>query len=96
MAKIRKKKSLEEKIREDYGSFYDEVIGLSIADLEKRLSTYAKENEKVNVAMEQDEELKKAKETAKEMAAPYNDTKKALRLKNKFIVQLIADKGGEV
>ena len=92
----KRKKSLEETVREEYGTFYEEVAGLNVGDLEKRLSTYAKEYEKVDTSKEQDDALKNAQETAKEMAAPYKDAKKAIRLKSKFIVQLISDKGGDV
>lgn len=90
------KKTLEDKVREEYEHFYQEVIGLSVGDLEKRLATYAKEREKVDVAMDQDVELKETRAKAKDLAAPYNESKKALKLKNKFIVQLISDKGGDV
>lgn len=91
----RPKKSVVETVQEKYPEFTPTVDGLSLADLENKLSTYAKEAEKVLEAMEDDEELEQAKASVTELRGPYTDAKKAIRLKMRYIIALIKDKGGE-
>jgi hypothetical protein len=45
--------------------------------------------------MSEDEELEKTAALLKELKAPYNETKKAIKLKMRYIVQLIGEKGGQ-
>jgi len=95
MARPKKeKKTLADIIREEYPEFFDEVQALSVEELNTRLATLAKNAEEVEESKENDEELRAAKATASELAAPYRDAKNAIRKKNKFVISLIKDKGG--
>ncbi len=69
------------------------MAALSPGDLIGRLAHYAKEAEAVEDAKEADEELEQAKESAAQLAAPYRDAKKAIRLKSRYIISLLKEKG---
>lgn len=91
----RPKKSPLEKLREEQPSFVDEVVGLSVDQLNNRLARLAKDAELNEEAKEDDEDLAKAQAEASELSAPYKDAKKMIRLKSRFIISLIKDKGGD-
>lgn len=95
MAKGRKPKNLRDKLRLEMPEFVEEVDAASVSDLEARLSQLAKGYEATEEAQKADEELENAKSLAKELGAPYRETKTAIKLKTKFIISSIRDKGGE-
>lgn len=88
------KKDIKAIVQKQFPEFPEVVDGLSLDDLEKRISTYAKEAENVNDAMDADEGLQGAKDQVAEYSAPYKDAKKAIRLKIRYLIQLVKDKGG--
>jgi hypothetical protein len=88
-----RKKNLEETIHAEYPEFYSEVLSLSADELNTKLATLSKHAEESENAKEDDEELKEAKALASELGAPYRDAKKALRLKSKFVIKTLKDKG---
>lgn len=92
----RPKEDIKTKVQKEFPDFTEVVDGLSIEQLEKRLSSYAKEGEAVETARENDEALQDAKDLVAELSGPYKDAKKAIRLKTKYIISLIEEKGGEV
>lgn len=92
----RSKKTVQEQVHENYPDFANTIEALSVMELEMRLSAYAKENVKVDEAKEADEELARVSALKSEFEAPYKDAKKALKLKSKYIISLIREKGGEV
>lgn len=97
MAKGRSGKlNLSQKVEKDYPEFVSVVAGMSADELEKKLASYAKEQENSLKAEESDAELQSTKEKLKELKAPYGDIKKALRLKMRYIIALIEEKGGDV
>ncbi len=87
------KKSVEQKVKEELPEFAQEVETLSTAQINTRLSTLAKDAEAVQDAKEEDEELDDAKATARGLAAPYNDAKKVLRLKTRYLIKTLKDRG---
>ena len=87
--------TVQEKVQKDYPEFVSTVDGLSVQDLEGKLSSYAKEADKVLVARKEDEELTKTKALTKELSGPYSDALKAIALKTKYIIELIKEKGGD-
>ena len=89
------KKTVQEQVQKDYPEFVSTVDGLSVQDLEGKLSSYAKEADKVRVAREEDEELTRTKALATELSGPYKDALKAIALKTKYIIELIKEKGGD-
>lgn len=91
----RQSKSVQEQVQKNYPEFTATVDGLSVQDLEGKLSTYAKEADKVDEAKKADEELTRTKALVAELSGPYSDTKKAIGLKMKYIISLIKEKGGD-
>jgi len=95
MAKgFKQKKSFSEKIQDEMPEFADEVAGLNVPDLNARLAAIARAQQENDEKQEEDEELQEARTTASELAKAYTEPKKALKLKTKYIVKLIKEKGG--
>lgn len=88
------KKDIRVIVQKKFPEFTEVVDALSVDDLEKRLSQYAKEQEAVEDAKEADEALAQAKLQVSEYSQPYSDAKKAIRFKTKYLIALIGDKGG--
>lgn len=91
---MKNKKTLEEAIKDTNPEFAAEVAGLSVDDLNSRLAQLAKDGEAVAESKEADEELEQARARATELAAPYRDAQKAIRLKSRYVISLIKEKGG--
>lgn len=87
------KKSLEDKVREEFPEFYEECQGLASGDLNNRLAQLSKDLDAVEDAKEADEGLAAAQSEATQLGAPYRDAKKALKLKTKFIIRTLKDQG---
>jgi len=90
----KQKKNIQEVVQKEYPEFTASVDGLSVDDLNQRLATYAKEDEAVDDAKEADEGLEEAKSRVTELSGPYRDAKKAIKLKMKYLVNLVKEKGG--
>lgn len=91
----RPKKSIAEKVQNDYPDFAQEVEGLSVSDLEKRLSNFAKAIAENDENQENDEKLEEAKDVVSELAAAYSGPRKELKLKSRYMTSLIKEKGGQ-
>lgn len=91
-----KKKDIKHEVQKKYPDFSEAVDGLSVGDLETRLSTYAKELVKIKEAKEADEKLNDVLALKAELEGPYKDAKKAVELKSEYMVTLIREKGGQV
>lgn len=89
------KKDVRTKAQKQIPDFVEVVDALGLPDLEKRLNTLAKQAEEVESAKESDEALEDAKNAVSELGAPYRDAKKEIRLKTRYIIQLIGEKGGD-
>lgn len=83
------------KVQKALPHFADEVNGLKVEELNSRLVQLAKDMSATDDAKEADEGLQAAKESAKELGAPYREAKRDIRLKTTYIVELIKEKGGE-
>lgn len=92
--KAKKPTTLKEKVQAEYPDFTSVVDTLSLAELEGRLSEHAKFAEQNEDAKEADEEFQSTKALATELGAPYRDAKKAIRMKSRYIIATIRDKGG--
>lgn len=88
------KKSVQEIVQKEYKDFAGDVDRLSVAELETRLNMYAKRAEEVEDAREADEELERTSDLLNELRAPYKDAKKEIRLKSRYLISLIKEKGG--
>lgn len=87
-------KTIQEKVQAEFPEFVESVNGLSVEQLEKRLSDYAKHRDDVEESKKADAGLESAKAMVSEMSAPYNDALKAINMKSKYIVAYIKEKGG--
>lgn len=93
---MKNKKSVEEKIRKEQPDFVEAVVGLSVDDLNTRVLNLAKELESIDAAKEDDLELERAQELVKEYLGPYREGKRVARLRIKYLISLIEEKGGAV
>jgi hypothetical protein len=75
--------------------FKEEVDSLSIAQLESRITTMQKGLEESEEHREANEPLRRAKDEVAELNGPYNDVRKAVKIKTKYIIQLLRSKGGK-
>jgi len=91
----RAKMSLNEKVQKELPEFAGEVASLTAQELNNRLAELAKGAEQNEQAKEDDEELADTQAKASELAAPYKDAKKMIRLKSRYIIGLLKDKGTE-
>lgn len=82
------KKSLDQVIREEHLEFAEAIDAASVADMDNRLAELAKNHEQVLEAKDADDGLAAAREEANNLAAPYNDSLKLIRLKSKYIVKI--------
>lgn len=91
----KEKKSNKQKVQAKYPDFVEETQGLSVEALEKKIGVYAKEQEKAVKFKEEDSALNEAKEQVKELSGPHRDIAKALKLKIRFMCELVKEKGGD-
>lgn len=91
-------KQVRDKLAELAGGdeFISEVVGLSVEQLEGRLSNLAKDNERNAKAKAEDEGLLNLRAEARETAGPYNDTAKGIKMRTKYVIELIGEKGGKI
>lgn len=88
------KLSISEKVRKEHPDFVEEVVGLSVEQLNERLAVHAKNIAGIEDAKEADEVLAEASEALTQMRAPYAEAKKVINQKTRFIIELIKEKGG--
>lgn len=91
----RPKLNVMQKVQKEMPEFTAETAGLSVDQLNARLAQLAKDGEGVEEAKESDEALEDAKDTVSACSGPYRDAKKAIRLKQRYIIGLIKEKGGD-
>lgn len=92
---MKTKKSLQEKVKAEFPEFYEECQSLNVDALNGRLAQAAKDAQSTEEAKEADEEYQAAKQAASDMGSPYRDAKKAIKLRSKFIIATIKDRGGK-
>jgi transketolase len=88
-------KTLLEKLDAAYPEFANEVNGLAVQDLKNRIAAYQKELQESEEHRESNEPLAEAKAEVKELSGGYNDVRKAVKLKTKYLISLIKEKGGQ-
>lgn len=89
--------ALEKKVFKLAGGkeFKEEVDRLSVAQLEARITNMQKALEDSEDHKEQNVALQQAKDEVKMISGPYNDVKKAVKVKTKYVIALIREKGGQ-
>lgn len=88
-------KPIEQKIKEDHPEFFDTCQTLTEADIDARLAQMAKDSEAITEAAGNDKELKETKEKASYLVAPYREAQNVLKLKLRYLVKLLKDRGRE-
>lgn len=83
---------LNKKVQKEFPEFADEVLNLPEADLIKRITTLAQGARANDESKKADAQLQGARSDAKVFAAPYNDFKKAVKLKTTYILNLLEDR----
>lgn len=90
-----KLEKLKSKVEREFPEFTSVVDGMSVEELDARLLALAKHQEEVDEALANNQELEQLKERIKEIKEPFMSTKKALKLKMKYVHALIKEKGGQ-
>lgn len=90
---MKNSKSARDQIQESNPEFLEEVASLGKEALEHRIAELAKAEAAVNKAKEDDSGLQDLKDQVKIASAPYSETKKAIKLKIKLLLELLEDKG---
>jgi hypothetical protein len=75
--------------------FKEEVDGLSVDDLEIRISNMQKGLDESREHKKNNEALKKVSAEKSELEGPYKDVENAVKVKTKYIIELIKEKGGQ-
>lgn len=84
-----------EKFEKEYPEFVSEAQSLDDSQLDARLAQLAKDGAAVDEAKEADEGLTQAREALSQLSAPYRDSKKAIKLKVKYIISILEARGKE-
>lgn len=90
MDSFKAKRDVEKK----YPSFVEETNGMSVADMNARLNKLVKNNDEIQTAMDENQKINEAKELLKELKGPYTDGIKENKLKIKYLIEMIKEKGG--
>lgn len=91
----KEKKSFKEQVQEMYGEWTDGLNTLSVEELDKMILRYAKHREEVKEDRKNNERLNELAELKKELEAPYRDSLKAIDIKTRYLLTLLAEKGGD-
>jgi len=86
-------KSITEVIESEYKEFAAEVRNLSPVDLKNRIAGLQQALEESEAHKEQNEALNEARNQVSLLSGPYRDVKKAVKLKTKYLLELLANRG---
>lgn len=87
------KMNIEMKVQKEFPEFVDEVAKLSDEEVVARLVQLTKDGDALEQAKEADEGLEEAQNKASELAAPYRDGRKVIRLKSRYLIAILKEKG---
>jgi len=90
----RSKKSLVDKLTEHFDeNLVDTITAESKDELKNRLARLAQNEAETELARSQDERLQTAKETVKELGAPYKETLQGISLQRKYVAERLESVG---
>lgn len=75
--------------------FKEEVDALSVKSLEDRITRMQKDLDESREHKEANTALRHAKDEVAEISGPYSDVEKSVKVKTKYIIELIKEKGGQ-
>jgi hypothetical protein len=87
------KMNVMEKVKTEFPEFAEETASLSTEDINARLAQFAKDWEAIEDSLAADQELEAAKENVASLAGPYRDAKKTLKLKSRYLVSMLKERG---
>jgi len=87
------KKTLTEQLAEYAPNFVDEVVKLSVPEIKGKIADLSIADSEIEESMKEDEDLKKCKEALDVAREGYNDMLTANRLKKKFLIRMLKDRG---
>lgn len=90
---MKQKQSVQNQVQKELPEFAAEVATLAKEELVNRVVLYCEDAEAVDRAKDADEALKQAREESNQLAAPYKDAKKAIKLKISYILALLESRG---
>lgn len=82
------------KMQKDMPAFTDSCNGLTVQQLDQKIVTLQKELQDSEEHKGKNEDLAKAKAHAKELGATYSEVRRDVKLKTRYLVELIREKGG--
>lgn len=91
MDSFKAKRDVEKK----YPAFVEETNGMSVSDLNARINKLVKDTDQIQTAMDENQKINEAKELLKELKGPYTDGIKENKLKVKYLIEMIKEKGGQ-
>ena len=91
------KKDWRAKFEAEFPDFVDVVAGMGTEELDSKLLQYAKEAEAIRKGKEEKigAILERMSEEKKTLEGPYKDAAKANNLKQRYIVHMIGERGGD-
>jgi hypothetical protein len=93
LAKGKTMKSNTDRIHDEFPEFASEVQSLETDALKARIVSLQQALEESDEAKEADEGLKEAKAAYDLAVGPYRDIRKAVRMKTKFLIDMLKDRG---
>lgn len=81
-----------QKTQKEYPDFCHEVDSLGAEALKARIVQLQQTLEESEAHKDSNEELKQLRSQVSELAGPYRDVKKAVKLKTKYIIELLKEK----
>lgn len=75
--------------------FESAVLGLSVEQLKARIAQMQKDLDESEEHKLANNALADLKSQVSTIEGPYNDVKKAVKIKTKFLIELIKEKGGQ-
>lgn len=85
MADRSKELAIKKKVEKEYEMFAELANAMGLEEIDKNILMYAKHREDTEMAKKIDTDLNNAKESVKELSAPYNEALSVLKLKLSYL-----------
>jgi hypothetical protein len=92
---MKSRKNFKQMVEEEHSSWVDTLLGKSVKEMEDHLVTLAKHRQEIIEDRNNRDDIKQLQEELKELKAPFRDALKANDAKQKYLVELIKEKGGK-
>lgn len=89
----RPKQNIMEKVQKELPEFASNADSMTAEQINAKLADLAKGVEDVEIAKESDMDLEKAREHASQLAAPYRESLKVIKLKSRYLIKVLQSRG---